>query len=128
MAVSHRSSHYWLWFVIFGVIPLIQALQHGFGANAQTYEVFWLLGAGLVGLLLGNKNIAEGKLAQPFDLIIGIIFTVAGVVGILGDFSVQTGGVSSFISSAGLSLGGLYPLLYTFLGLKSVHHGLEKSK
>ncbi len=128
MALSHRSSHYWLWFLVFGIIPVLATLRTGFGANAATYEAAWLVGAGLLGLVFGNKSIYDGRLAQPFDLIIGVIFTLAGIVGILGMFSVHTGSVSTYVSNAGLSLNGLYPLLYAFLGIKSLHHGLGKEK
>lgn len=128
MAVSHRTSHYWFWFLLFGVIPFVQVLQHGFGANPATYEAIWLLGAGLVGILIGNRSINEGRLAQPYDLIIGVIFAAAGLLGILGWFGVNLGVVGSTVSTIGLSFGGLYPLLHTYLGLKSIHHGLDKGK
>lgn len=128
MAVSHRASHYWFWFLVFGVIPLVLAWQHGFGANPQTYEALWLVGAGLIGLLVGNRNINEGKLTQPYDLVVGVVFALAGIVGILGWFGVNLGGAGSMVSTIGLSLSGLYPLLHTYLGLKSFHHGLDKGK
>jgi hypothetical protein len=126
MKVSHRSTHYAFWFLLFGVIPLILALRHGLGANAPTYEVSWLLGAGLLGLLAGSKNLNDGNFAQPYDLLAGLIFTAAGIVGLVGDFGIQTGVISTTIAHVGLSLGGLYPLLYTFLGLTSLRHGLGK--
>src|SRR6516162_2108108 len=85
MSVSHRSSHYWFWFLIFGVIPLIEVLRHGYGANSQTYEAFWLLGTGLLGLLVANKNLNGGQLAKPYDVLVGVVFTFAGVIGIAGD-------------------------------------------
>jgi hypothetical protein len=126
MAVSHRSTHYAAWFLVFGLIPLILALRHGLGANAQTYEVYRFLSAGVLGLLAGNKNLNGGQLAQPYDLLAGIIFTLAGVVGLLQEFGIHMGVISATISHVGLSLGGLYPLLYTFLGLVSLRHGLGK--
>ncbi|GAC1451370.1 MAG: hypothetical protein PVSMB4_11160 [Ktedonobacterales bacterium] len=107
---------------------MVLAWQHGFGANPQTYEALWLVGAGLIGLLVGNRNINEGKLTQPYDLIVGVVFAIAGIVGILGWFGVNLGGAGSIVSTIGLSLGGLYPLLHTYLGLKSFHHGLDKGK
>jgi hypothetical protein len=126
MSVSHRSSHYWFWFLIFGVIPLIEVLRHGYGANSQTYEAFWLLGTGLLGLLVANKNLNGGQLAKPYDVLVGVVFTFAGVIGIAGDLGAQTGSIRTTIEHIGLSLDGLYPLVYTFLGLKSLHHGLGK--
>ena len=127
--MKHRNSHYWLWFLLFGVIPLIQVLRSkaGLGANADSYEVYWLLGAGLLGLVLGLKALNDGKLAQPFDVIIGIIFTVAGVIGILGYFG-NVGSIGDFVTKAGLMVGGLYPLVHTFLGIKSLHHGISPEK
>jgi hypothetical protein len=126
MSVSHRSSHYWLWFLVFGVIPLISAAMNGFPANTTSFTAYWLVGTGLLGLLLGSKNINDGKLSQPYDLIVGVIFALAGIVGILGYFHVSTGGAANIVQSVGLSLAGLYPLLFIFLGLKSIHHGLGK--
>ena len=126
--MSHRNSHYWLWFLLFGAIPFISAAIHGFPHDLTTYTAYWLLGTGVVGLLIGNHNVNEGRLARPYDLIVGILFTVAGVVGILNDFNVAVGGVASGIQSIGLSLSALYPYVYTFLGLKSLHHGLDKGK
>jgi hypothetical protein len=125
MSLSHRSSHYGFWFLVFGLIPLVEVLRHGYGANPQTYEAFWLLGTGLLGLVLGNRNLNDGKLAKPYDVLVGVIFTFVGLVGIVGDFGGHTGQLSTTIEHIGLSLGGLYPLVYTFLGLKSLHHGLS---
>lgn len=126
--MQHRNSHYWLWFLLFGVIPLIQALTHGgLKANAATYETIWLIGAGLLGLVLGLKALNDGRLARPYDVIIGIIFTVAGVIGILGYFSI--GDPNALVSNTlHISVAGLYPLVHTFLGIKSLHHGISPEK
>lgn len=127
--MQHRHSHYWLWFLLFGVIPLIQALQKGgFGANAATYETIWLIGAGVLGLVFGLRALNDGKLAQPYDVIIGLIFTIAGVVGIVGYFG-SLGSVSDFVSNTlHISVAGLYPLVHTYLGVKSLHHGIRPEK
>ena len=127
--MQHRHTHYWLWFLLFGVIPLIQVLRSkpGLGANAASYEVYWLLGAGLLGIVLGLKALNDGKLAQPFDVIIGLIFTVAGAVGILGYFG-NVGSIGDLVNNVGLMTGGLYPLVHTFLGIKSLHHGIRPEK
>lgn len=126
--MSHRNSHYWLWFLLFGVIPFIGAAINHFPADISSYTAYWLVGTGVLGLVLGNHNINEGRLARPFDLIVGIIFTVAGVIGILAGFHVALGGAEGVVHSIGLSTNALWPLVFTFLGLKSLHHGLEKSK
>ena len=125
LSLSHRSSHYGVWFLVFGLIPLVEVLRHGYGANPPTYEAFWLLGTGLLGLVLGTRNLNDGKLAKPYDVLVGLVFTFVGLVGIVGDFGGHTGQLSTAIEHIGLALGGLYPLVYTFLGLKSLHHGLS---
>lgn len=124
--MSHRNSHYWLWFLVFGVIPFIQTATNGFKADLTSYTAYWLVGTGLLGLVLGLKALNEGNLARPFDVIIGIIFTIAGVVGIVGYFSSALGSVATIVNDIGLETSGLYPLIFTFLGLKTFHHGLDK--
>ena len=124
--MSHRSSHYWLWFLIFGALPFIQTALGGFKPGVDAYSSYWLVGTGLLGLVLGLKSINEGKLARPFDFVVGIIFAIAGVVGILHFFSISLGGVDTIVNDVGLATGGLYPLVFTFLGLKSIHHALDK--
>jgi hypothetical protein len=126
--LSHRGSHYWLWFVIFGLIPLLSTARTGLGANTTTYNAIWLLGSGLIGLLLGNTSIYEGKLARPFDFIIGTIFSIAGLIGIVKMFGISTAGADTTLGSVGLLLNGLYPLVYAFLGLKTLHHALKADK
>ncbi|HEY7778851.1 MAG TPA: hypothetical protein VIC85_01445 [Ktedonobacterales bacterium] len=126
--MTHRHTHYWLWFLLFGVIPFIVAAINHFPAGTGTTETYWLVGGGLLGILAGMKGIANGGLAKPYDIIIGIIFTVAGIVGILDQFHVSLGGVDSIVAMVGLSTSFIYALINTFLGLKSLHHGLEKSK
>jgi uncharacterized membrane protein YhaH (DUF805 family) len=128
MGLSHRGSHYWLWFLLFGVIPLVLAMKNGFGANATTYNALWLVGSGLLGLLLGNSRIYDGRLARPFDFIIGIIFTLAGLVGIVKMFGIGVAGADTLLGSVGLTLGTVLPLIYAFLGLKSLHHALTAGK
>jgi hypothetical protein len=124
--MKHRTSHYWLWFLVFGAIPFIQTIQAGFPHTVAAYSSYWLIGTGLLGLVLGLKNLNEGKLARPFDVIVGIILTVAGIVGIVGYFTSSLGSVATIVNDIGLSTSGLYPLVFTFLGLKSFHHGVDK--
>jgi hypothetical protein len=125
---GHRGSHYWLWFLLFGVLPLLNLLLHGghLGLDAQSKEVYWLVGAGLLGLVFGLNSVNEGKLAKPFDVIIGIIFALAGLVGILNTFGIGFSPVVGFFGTIGLMTSFLYALIHTFLGIKSLHHGLEK--
>ena len=128
MKLSHRGSHYWLWFLVFGIIPLLVAMKNGLGANTATYNAVWLVGSGLIGLLLGNTRIYDGKLARPFDFIIGVIFSLAGLIGIVKMFGIGTAGADTTLGSVGLLLNGLYPLVYAFLGIKSLHHALTPDK
>ncbi len=128
MSISHRGSHYWLWFLLFGIIPLLLALKNGLGANSTTYNAIWLVGSGLLGLLLGNTRIYDGKLARPFDFIIGIIFTLAGLIGIVKMFGIGVAGADTTLGSVGLVITGLLPLIYTFLGIQSLHHAAKGGK
>lgn len=131
-SVSHRSSHYWLWFLLFGIIG---ALVYYNNSKNHTLdgESIWLLVSGLLGLILGAKQLNEGKLAKPYDTIIGVIFAVAGILGILGGFDLNPISkvglpANPFVSGStflGLALTGLSPLINTFLGLTSLNHGLS---
>ena len=130
--MSHRSTHYWLWFLLFGVIG---ALLYYNGHKTLDGESTWLLVTGVLGLIVGSKWLNEGKLAKPYDIIVGIIFAIVGIVGILTGFgmhvlnNINVG--SNLVSNTtilGLSLTGLSPLINTFLGLVSLHHGTERSK
>jgi hypothetical protein len=135
MAVGHRNAHYGLWFLFFGLIPLIVALTGhtafsaaGSSSQANVFEALWLIGAGVLGVVLGNPGFFRGRLAQPYDLLVGIVFAAVGLLGLVGDFGVQTGSVALVVNRAGLLLGSLYPLLYLYLGFRSLHHGLENAK
>lgn len=128
MGISHRGSHYWLWFLVFGIIPLLATLKTGFGANTATYNAIWLVGSGLLGLLLGNTRIYDGRLARPFDFVIGVIFSLAGLIGVVKMFGISTAGADGILGSAGLLVTGLLPLIYLFLGIKSLHHAMTSGK
>jgi hypothetical protein len=95
-----------------------------------TSETVWLLIAGFLGLLLGTFFHA---LARPFDLVIGLLFTVVGLLGILHSFGLNLvgGGIApnAIDNSAilGLSLSLPYALIHTLLGLTSLSYGLRAS-
>jgi hypothetical protein len=125
--LSQRNTHYWLWFLLFGVVSALVSVSQG---NGVTTETLWLLITGLLGLLLGMLVPA---LARPFDLVIGLLFTIVGLLGVLDAFGLHlvssTGGVAPNAIGAGsilgLSLALPYALIHTLLGLTSLSHGLR---
>lgn len=128
--MEHRSAHYWLWFLFFGVIATLVALTQ---QGKPDSEALWLLVAGALGLILGAKWLADGSLSRPYDFVAGIIFTVVGVVGILGAFKINL--LSSLPSNIvsdnhvlGLSVLLLPSLVHTVLGLNSLNHALKSGK
>jgi hypothetical protein len=124
--LSQRNTHYWLWFLLFGVVSALVTFSKGEGITTET---LWLLITGFLGLVLGAFVPA---LARPFDLIIGLLFTVVGLLGLLHAFGVNlvpSGAVppNAIDTTAilGLSLSLPYALIHTLLGLTSLSHGLR---
>ncbi len=125
--MSHRNAHYWLWFLIFGVVAGLLSYKQN---HALSSESIWLLVTGLLGLVVAARWLNDGKFARPYDLIIGLIFAAVGIFGILlnfGLFSISSStlpnGLISNDSLLGLSLGVFPALIHTVLGLDSLHHG-----
>jgi hypothetical protein len=124
---SQRNTHYWLWFLLFGLVSMLATLSKGEGIPAET---MWLLIAGFLGLLLGALLPA---LARPYDLLIGLLFTGVGLLGILHTFGLTLVATPSGIAPnvidetaiLGLSLSLPYALIHTVLGLTSLSHGLR---
>ena len=124
--LSQRNTHYWLWFLLFGVVSALVNWSQG---NGITTETLWLLITGFLGLVLG---LFVPALARPFDLVIGGLFTLVGLLGILHAFGVNlvpSGNVppNALDTTAilGLSLSLPYALIHTLLGLTSLNHGLR---
>jgi len=125
--LSQRNTHYWLWFLLFGVVSALVTISKGEGITAET---MWLLIAGFLGLLLGAFI---PSLARPFDLVIGLLFTGVGLLGILHNFGLNLVATSTGIAPnaidqtaiLGLSLSLPYALIHTVLGLTSLSHGLR---
>jgi len=125
--LSQRNTHYWLWFLLFGVVSALVTISKGEGITTAT---MWLLIAGFLGLLLGAFI---PRLARPYDLLIGLLFTGVGLLGILHNFGLNlvattTGIAPNVIDETailGLSLSLPYALIHTVLGLTSLSHGLR---
>jgi hypothetical protein len=125
--LSQRNTHYWLWFLLFGVISALVTISKGEGI---TVETMWLLITGLLGLSLGALLPA---LARPYDLVVGLLFTMVGVLGLLHNFGLNLVATSGGIAPnaidetaiLGLSLSLPYALIHTVLGLTSLSHGLR---
>lgn len=132
--MRHRDTHYFLWFIFFGVLSglifYVNPKQH----PGMTFdpESAWLTVSGLLGILLGTKWIAGGKLSRWYDLIAGVIFTLAGTVGIAHGFNINLisgsalGGLISATSLFGLSLEVLPSLVHAVLGITSLNHSVHK--
>jgi hypothetical protein len=124
--LSQRNTHYWLWFLLFGVVSTLVSVSQGKGITTET---LWLLITGFLGLVLGMILPA---LARPFDLVIGLLFTIVGLLGILHNFGLNLVATSGIAPNAidetailGLSLSLPYALIHTVLGLTSLSHGLR---
>lgn len=129
--MRHRDTHYFLWFIFFGLLSgLIYYVNH---RGTIDTESTWLLVTGLLGLLFGANWLAEGKFSRWYDLIIGIIFSVAGLIGIAAGFHVSLlstapaafKNVISPTTFLGLSLAVLPSLVHAVLGLSSVNHAVR---
>ena len=125
--LSQRNTHYWLWFLLFGVVSALVSVSQGTGISTETV---WLLVAGFLGLLTGSFM---HSLVRPYDLVIGLLFTAVGLLGILHNFGLNLVGQPSSIAPnaidetaiLGLSLSLPYALIHTVLGLTSLSHGLR---
>ena len=129
--MKHRDTHYFLWFIFFGLLSgVIFYLNHH---GTIDPESTWLLVTGLLGMIFGANWLANGKFSRWYDLIIGIIFGVAGLIGIAAGFHINLlsgapASFSNFISATtffGLSLSVLPSLVHAVLGLTSLNHAIR---
>ena len=127
--MSHRNAHYWLWFLVFGVVAALLSYKDTKGLSSES---LWFLITGFLGIIVAADWLNQGKFAKPYDLIVGIIFAAVGIIGILLQFglfhlsaSSLPQGLMSENTLIGLSLTGLSPLVHTVLGLNSINHGLK---
>jgi hypothetical protein len=130
---SHRGAHYFLSFLIFGVIAGAASLITQGKVDA---EAIWLLVLGGLGAVVGSPRINDGKLARPFDFLAGGLLTVAGLLGTLQGFNihflpdVHVGAFQALTATAllGIPLNFPFPaLINLFLGVQSLRHGMAKS-
>lgn len=129
--MKHRDTHYFLWFIFFGLLSGVIFYLNNHG-RIDT-ESTWLLVTGLLGMIFGANWLANGKFSRWYDLIIGIIFGVAGLIGIGAGFQLNLlsgapASFSSFISPTtffGLSLSVLPSLVHAVLGLTSLNHAIR---
>jgi hypothetical protein len=126
--LSARSAHYWLWFLLFGVVSTLVAFSQSHSLNNIGTEAVWLLVTGLLGIVFGHVR----SFARPYDLIVGIIFTGVGLLGVLHNFGINLTAQSPTASQTladgailGLSLILPYALIHTVLGLTSLNQGLR---
>ncbi|HKD77476.1 MAG TPA: hypothetical protein VKB76_18360 [Ktedonobacterales bacterium] len=126
-----RSTFYWLWFLIFGVASALATFMQ---TNHLGSEDWLLLGAGLLGVVIGPKSCAPA-LVKPYDIAIGVTFFVVGILGIFRAFDFTLTHAPSFIPTMlmtptkflGLSL-LLHPaVLHTALGFLSLRYGIKNA-
>ncbi len=130
---GHRSAHYFLWFIFFGLIAGVASYVN---TQQVSSESIWLFVSGLLGILVTQKWLNDGKFAQMYDFIIGVIFTLVGLVGVLDAFKIHLlSGVSApanlVTSTSILGLATtplLIALVHMVLGLQSLNHGLHAGK
>jgi len=139
--MSSRSNHYFLWFIVFGLIAGLVSFL-GSGLQGIDTEAYWLLGGGVLGMLLSSKRLNEGKISRYYDLILGVILLLAGLVGVGAHISQVsssiTGALGSVITNPGpsienahllgLSLAIFPAIVHLLLGFTSFRHGLSNSK
>ncbi len=114
--LNTRSTHYWLWFLAFG---LLSGIAKGFNTEFTVVTV-----TGLLGLLVGLMP--KGTLSRGYDLVIGLIFTVLGLIGIVASLGLASKiGLSTAGDILGLQLGIPYSPIHLVLGLTSLNHSLK---
>jgi hypothetical protein len=126
--LSARSTHYWLWFILFGVVSALVVWRT---TGKLDTETVWLLVTGLLGVLLGIGGLGL-RLARPYDLIIGLLFTAVGLLGLLHNLGYNLVPANASAANTidqtviiGLSLALPYALIHTLLGLTSLNQGMR---
>lgn len=126
--LAARSTHYWLWFILFGVLSTMVVWR---ATRSLDSEVAWLLLTGFLGVVTGIGGLSA-RTARPFDLIVGMLFMAAGLLGVMHNLGynlvpadASTANMLDQSAFLGLSLAFPYALIHTMLGLSSLNHGLR---
>ncbi|MGE5335447.1 MAG: hypothetical protein ACM3N4_12150 [Nitrososphaerota archaeon] len=126
--LAARSTHYWLWFILFGVISSMVVWR---ATRSLDSEAAWLLLTGFLGVLTGVGGLSA-RVGRPYDLIIGMLFMAVGLLGIMHNLGYNVVPADASTASSldqaaffGLSLAFPYALIHTLLGLGSLNHGLR---
>jgi hypothetical protein len=109
------------------MVSALVSIVHGGGITSET---MWLLVAGLLGVLTGSFM---PSFVRPHDLVIGLLFIIVGLLGILHNLGLNLVGQPRGLAPnaidgtaiLGLSLCLPYALIHTVLGLTSLSHGLR---
>jgi hypothetical protein len=131
--MSSRSGHYFMWFIVFGLIAGLVSFISGQGISS---EALWLLLSGALGTVIAHRSV--NNVARYYDMIIGVIFALAGLIGFVynadksllpsqlqsSNLLVQSHGDALLL---GLSLAIVPSTLHLILGVLSFRHGLNNS-
>ena len=129
--MRHRDTHYFLWFIFFGLLSGI--IHYVNQPGVFDSESTWLTISGLLGIIFGAKWMAKGQLSRGYDFVIGVVFVIAGAIGIAAGFRINliTGSVAngliSPLSLLGLSLTVLPSLVHAVLGITSLNHSIRNT-
>ncbi len=122
--LSQRTTHYWLWFLLFGVIAgLAYLVGKANLSGIPNSEPIWLFVTGLLGIVAGFSS----RLSRPYDLIVGLLFTAIGMFGLLHNFGINLTGSSAISDQSilGLSLSLPFALIHSVLGLTSLNQSFK---
>jgi hypothetical protein len=114
--------------MLFGVVSCVVIWR---SRGALGAEEIWLLVTGFLGVLMGVGGLGL-RFGRPYDLVVGLLFTAAGLLGLLHNLGYHlvpsdssTAGTIDQSAFIGLSLALPYALIHTLLGLTSLNHGLK---
>jgi hypothetical protein len=115
----YRRFHYLWWFVVPGALLGISGLLYGSSLFA---EAIWLVVAGLLGLFAVRIRIGNARLASAYGRVLGVIFMMAGILGVLGGL-VQSPLIFDLSHGPLLSLALFPSIVHLLLGFTAFRHG-----